>query len=452
VQAELADARPDAALAADAVRLVPAIFGGDGPCHWLVAFVTPVEARGRTGFMGNFAELTAVDGQVDMTRFGRSSELEAGGTPGIDRTISGPQDYVDRWGRFAPAATWRNITMSPDFPAVGQVMAELYPQSGGEQVDGVIAVDPIGLAALMTFTGPVPVEGLAQPLTADTAAPFLLRDQYTALPDTGDRVDALESLARGTFDRLTSGDLPGPRQLADALSAVVAGGHLHAYATDPAQQRLFAAIGVDGAMADLHGGDGLGVVTNNATGNKVDLFLHRDVAYDATWDPATGDVSAAATVTLTNGAPGAGLPGSVIGSPLPAAIRPPPGTNRTYLSIYTPWVLDRALVDGAPVAIERQREADRYAYSLFLDVPPGGGTRTVTLELRGQVADPDAYRLALSSQPLVDPDAVSVSVQVAGDRPLRAHGPLGLDGRTATASAQVAQDTTVYRIDARAGG
>src|SRR5262249_33679636 len=202
-------------------------------------------------------------------------------------------------------------------------------------------------------------------------------------------------------------------------------------------------------LPDLRGGDGLGVVTNNATGNKVDLFLHRDVSYTATWDPATGDVDATATVTLTNDAPASGLPANVIGSPLPADTRPPPGTNRTYLSIYTPWVLDRALVDGTPADIERQREDDRYAYSLFLDVPPAGGTPTLTPEPARPAADHAAYRLALSTQPLVDPDAVHVSVQVAGDRPLRVHGPLDLGDRTATAAGRVTREHTVYRIDAR---
>ncbi len=273
VRAELTDARPDVEMAADATRLVPAMFGGERPTRWFVAFVTPVEARGRTGFLGNFAELTATDGKVEMTRFGRASELESGGTPGPERTLSGPDDYLARWARFEPQATWRNITMSPDFPSVGQVVAELYPQSGGQPVDGVIAVDPVGLAALLRLTGPIAVPEVADPLTPDNAAAFLLRDQYLALPETTRRVDALESLARATFDQLTTGDLPGPRTVGDSLSVAVAGGHLHAYAVDPAQQALFEDVGVDGTLPPTGGGDYVGVVTNNAVGNKVDLFL-----------------------------------------------------------------------------------------------------------------------------------------------------------------------------------
>jgi Protein of unknown function (DUF4012) len=455
VRAELTTAHPDVELAADATRLVPAMFGGARPTRWFVAFVTPVEARGRTGFLGNFAELTATDGKVEMTRFGRASELEAGGTPGPERSLSGPDDYLARWARFEPQSTWRNITMSPDFPSIGQVVAELYPQSGGQPVDGVIAVDPVGLAALLRLTGPIGVPDVADPLTPDNAAAFLLRDQYLALPETTRRVDALESLARAAFDRLTTGDLPGPRTVSKSLSAAAAGGHLHAYAVDSAQQALFEDLGVDGALPPTRGGDYVGVVTNNAVGNKVDLFLTRQLTYDVAWDPATGTLDATATVTLTNEAPASGLPGTVIGTPLRGDEAPPPGTNRSYLSVYSPWGVDAARLDGQPVNVERQREGDRYAYSLFLDVPPEGGTRTLELHMLGRLATTDEYRLVVGTQPLVTPDQFTLTVD-SGEAELAAWaggsesgaGAVQVDGHTARASGPLVDEATAYRIQA----
>jgi hypothetical protein len=442
---EIAAAEPDVELAALATRVLPAMFGGDGESRWFVAFVTPVEARGRTGFMGNYAELTATDGRVEMVRFGRAGELEAGGLPGPARTLSGPADYLARWGRFDPAATWRNVTMSPDFPSVGQVITELYPQSGGRPVDGVIAVDPAGLAALVSFTGPITVPGVAEPLTADNAARFLLRDQYLGLHDNAARVDALESLARGTFDRLTAIDLPGPRAVGDTLGDVVDAGHVHLYATDPDQQRLFERIGVDGGLPPVDG-DALGIVHNNAVGNKIDLFLQRELAYEVTWDPESGALSAAATVTLTNQAPAAGLPEIVIGSPLRGPTAPPPGTNRTHLSVYSPWALDQAFVDGRPTGVERQTERDRHAYSLFLDIPPGAA-RTIRLDLSGRLENPDHYELAVSTQPLVSPETLDLSVTVAGTGRISADRPLALADRTATVSAALTAERTSYRLE-----
>jgi hypothetical protein len=447
VQNEVADARPDARLAADAVRVVPAIFGGQGESRWLVAFVTPVEARGRSGFMGNYAELTAVNGDVEMPRFGRISELESGGTPGPQRTLSGPDDYVARWARYEPTTTWRNITMSPDFPSVGQVMAELYPQSGGSEIDGVIAVDPTALAALLTFTGPVTVPGVPEPLTADNAAQFMLLDQYVELPDTGERVDVLENLARTTFERLTSGDLPSPRTVADALGPAVRDGHIQLYGADADQQALFTEIDADGALPPVDG-DFLAVVNSNAAGNKVDRFLSRDIDYRAAWDPASGEVAATVAVTLVNDAPRSGLPDYLIGNALgDEGVGLAPGTNRTHLSVYSPLALEGAEVDGRAVDIPSEVERDRYAYSLFVDVPPEGGASTITLRLRGAIPAGGSYRLDVAGQPLVTPDRLSVTVESAAGGVVTAKAPMEADGASASATVRQTRHESTFRVE-----
>jgi hypothetical protein len=446
VQREVADAQPDARLAADAVRVVPAIFGAGGESRWLVAFTTPVEARGRTGFMGNFAELSAVDGDVEMPRFGRTLELEQGGTPGIERTLSGPEDFLSRWGRFQPRATWRNLTMSPDFPSISQVMTELYPQSGGRPVDGVIAIDAVALAALLEFTGPVEIPGVPEPLTAESAAEFILFDQYVDLPNS-ERIDVLEKLARTVFDRLTRGELPAPEAVADVLGPAVQGGHLQLYSIHPEQERLFTAIGADGALPAVDG-DFLAVVNSNATGNKIDRFLSRDVDYRATWDPASGEVDATLSVTLVNDAPSVGLPGYIIGNAISGeGANLPRGTNRTHLSLYSPLALEAADLDGVPLDLPAEVERDRYAYSLFLDIPPDGGTRVVTARLRGSIpVDGDGYRLDVAGQPLVVPDDLHVTVESAGDRPLRAGSPMQVERGTASASIALTEHETTFSV------
>src|SRR5690606_41485780 len=88
-------------------------------------------------------------------------------------------------------------------------------------------------------------------------------------------IDASEGVAETACERLTTGDLPGPRRVADVLGPVVEGGHIQAYAVDEDQQRFFERLGLDGGLPPAEG-DSLGVVVNNAVGNKVDLFLQRD--------------------------------------------------------------------------------------------------------------------------------------------------------------------------------
>lgn len=423
---ELDDAIPSAELALDGVRLAPGMLGGDGPRTYLVLFTTPVEARARTGFPGNFAEVTFTDGRFDKTRFGRISDLIAALPPG-GGTITGPADYLTRYARFGPAEDWRNITMSPDFPSVAAVAAELYPQSGGGQVDGVMSVDPVALAALLRFTGPISVPGVDVPLGPDNAAQFLLRDQYVDITDNPERIDVLERLADLAFDRLSSADLPGPRELGDILGPVVEQGNLQVVTFGEDEVPFLDRLGISGRFPDV-AGDFLSVTTTNAAGNKIDLFMQRTLDYDVTWDPATGRIAATATITLTNQAPPSGLPDYLIGNLLGAApeVALPKGWNKTFITLYTPWDHTEVTLDGEPVGLERFDELGRRALSTFVAIGPGA-TRTLVVRLEGVLPGP-TYRLDLAAQPLVTPEGASVRVVVRGAEGLRATGPVRAAG------------------------
>jgi hypothetical protein len=423
---EIGDLVPDADVALASVRMAPDLLGANGPKRYLVLFTTPAEARGRTGFPGNFAELVIDDGKLSMPRFGRISELEQGGVPGTQRTISGPADYLSRYRRFGVASTWRNITMSPDFPSIAAVASELYPQSGGQKVDGVMSVDPIGLAALMQYTGPVQVEGLPEPLTSENAAQFLLRDQYVLFDDqTAQRIDVLEDVARTTFDQLTSADFPGPRSVSEQLDPIVDGGHIQFTSLDPNQFLTLFGLGVTGALPVPDANDGVTVTTANAGASKIDALLERSFDYRVRWDPANGAVTGTLAVTLRNNAPSSGLPDYVIGN----TIGLPTGTNRSFVSIYSPFELAAARVDGRETAVQSEREVGRNVYSTFVSIPTGGAT-TIELDLQGTI-EGRRYELALYPEALSAADEATVTVETAGGVPVVSEG-FETDGATAT--------------------
>ena len=170
------DAEGSARTGALAASIGPTLLGADGEARYFVAFVSPSEARG-TGFLGNYGMLSVTDGEVDLVEVGRNDELNTAGSP--DKVITGPPEYLARYGRFEPASTWENITFTPDGPTAGQVMAELYEQSGRSlQVDGVIRIDPTGLSRLLRLTGPITVEGLPYALDATNVVSFLQVEQY----------------------------------------------------------------------------------------------------------------------------------------------------------------------------------------------------------------------------------------------------------------------------------
>ncbi|HEX4869023.1 MAG TPA: DUF4012 domain-containing protein [Acidimicrobiales bacterium] len=442
VRDEVADVIPSTDLAIEGVRVAPALLGADGPATYLVLFTTPVEARATSGFPGNFAEVTFDGGHFDMTRFGRISEL-VDALPDGGGTLSGPADYLARYGRFKPHWEWRNLTMSPDFPSVASVAAELYPQSGGRPVDGVMTVDPTALAALLRFTGPIAVPGVAKPLTYKNAAQFLLIDQYVDLPDNPERIDTLEVLAETTFDRLQAATLPGPHSLAQVLGPVVAEGHLQVQAFADGAAGFLDELGLSGRYPAV-AGDFVGVTTSNAAGSKIDLFLRRALGYDVRWDPSTGSLAATATITLTNSAPASGLPSYVIGNALGGRLgesKLPEGWNNTFVTLYTPWDVDAATLDGEPLPLERIDELGRHALSTFVPIGPGE-SRTLQVTLTGFLDDA-RYVLDLAPQPQVEPETATVRVRVAGGGSLRATGPVRSSGGEVTGSFPLTRDVRI---------
>jgi hypothetical protein len=418
---KLRDAAHDGRTGIEVVRILPALLGAeDAPRRYFVAFQTPAEQRANGGIIGSFAEIEFAGGRLELVTSGRANDLNRGGDP--DRVLTGPADYVARYQRFAPQATWQNVTMSPDLPSVASVIENLYPQSGGEPVDGVISVDPIALAAFLELTGPVDVDGIPFPLTAKNAARFLLRDQYVDFADRSARIDALGDAIDAVIERLQTAPLPGPGRIGEVLGPMVRQGRLKLHSAHPAEQALLERLRATGALPAVRG-DFLGLVTQNAIGNKMDVFLRRSVRYDVTLDEETGHARAAVTVELRNGAPAAGLPEYVIGwggiGPAPV----PTGTNRTYLSLYTPLALDPdrpVTLDGAAVPAEATTELGRTVVSTVVAIPPEEEV-TVRIPLAGSVdlrrnRSGTRYRLDLWPQPTVHPDAVAVRVRAgSGD-------------------------------------
>jgi len=405
-----------------AVQVAPAMLGEDGVRRYFVAFTTPAESRGLGGFMGNYAELTIDQGRIEMSEFGRHTDLNLAGDPST-RRLTGLTEFVDHWGRFnfadqpggtAGSSVWSNVTMAPDFPTVAQVISQLYPQSGGRPLDGVFMLDPRAIAALMSFTGPVAVEGIEQPLTAANAAQFIIRDQYL-VEATDERIDLLDAIAEATVARLLSSTLPPPAELAETFAPLVAQNRLMAWSAHPDEQQLLSQVKMAGAFPALDGRDGIAVTVDNGGNNKVDAYLEMAVDYVVNSDVVNSDVdnsdvdnsdgaatsavrTSTVTITLTNTAPSSGLPGYVIGN----GFQLPLGTNRMWLSAYTALPMMAVQIDGQPAGMETGQVFGWNVSSRYIDVPPGA-TVTVTMTVEGVLDRPGVGSPVTRVQPLSTP-------------------------------------------------
>jgi hypothetical protein len=413
--------------ASTAADVGPAMLGADGPRRYLLAFTNPAEARGASGLMGNWSELTISDGRLSVSVTGRTNDLQVGIRENGPVLIDMPADWFGRYDVYGAGADgegvrekfWSNVTMAPDMPSVGDAMAQMYQAATGRRLDGVFLMDPAAIAALLDITGPITVEGAGE-LNSSNAEQFLVLDQYQFAES--EREDLLTAVTALTIETVLDSTLPPPQELAEQLGPVALEGHLSAYATRPEEQALFREIGMEAAMptAAADGFDALALVTNNASGNKIDSFLQRTVEYRPVFDRDSGRVDASLTVTLENTAPATGYPDYVIGNLVGA----PLGTNRTMLSVYSALGIDSMTIDGEPVDMQLEPELGMNVATVFLNVAPGESA-LVEVSLSG-VRARGVYELAYRPQPLPRDDEVTVeATTTSGATIVRHTGPLG---------------------------
>ncbi len=262
-----------------------------GPRTYLVFTANNAEMRAGSGTFLEVGTLGTNNGELTIGSFVPTSSLVS---PTPLAPVTG--DLAARWGPSRPSNDYRDLGLSPQFPANASLAAAMWQTQRGQPVDGVLVIDVATLRDLLTVTGPITQGGTT--LDAATVEPFLLRDQYIGVATDASnqaRHEALGGLAGATFTALQQGGLSLPK-LATALADAANGRNLLAWSGDPAVEADWQSAGVGGQLQadDLL----LGTINNGA--NKLDPY--QDVRTTLHIRPGhTTHVQV--TTTLTNDAP-----------------------------------------------------------------------------------------------------------------------------------------------------
>ena len=392
---------------AAAARLAPDMLGADGPRRYFVAFVNSAEARGQSGLMGNWSELTIDRGRLEITANGRTSVLQGQALRTLE--LDAPQEYIDRYGPFGASVDggvalkyWSNVTMSPDMPSVGNAMSQMYKQVTGRDVDGVFVIDAAGIASLIEITGPVELPDINRRIDSTNAEEFLTVEQYEFAEN--EREDLLAAVTDATIANVLGDQLPPPQRMAPALAPAVLNGHISGWAVRPEEQALFELVGMDASLPIIGtaGTDAIAVSNNNGSGNKIESFLQRTIEYRPVVNQGNGQASATLRIEFENTAPTSGFNEYVIANLLDE----PVGTNRMAVDVYTRMFVDRSIVDGLETSFIRRPELGYWVASQMIDVA-SGETAVLEMELSGDLG-PGGYRLVYRPQPLPNPDELIV--------------------------------------------
>ena len=425
--------------------VLPSILGWEGRRRYLVLAQNPAELRPSGGYIGTYGIVEFESGRLVSHRFRDTQALD--GQPGLPY-VEPPGPLRDHLLGGRP---WRlsDVNWSPDFPTTARQAIDLYRiESGGDEVDGVIALTTYALDELMTVVGPieVPDYGVTVAPGETTLTAFAHTRPATTAPGT-DRKAFLQSFASALFDRLLSMPVERLPDLVPALQTIAAERRASAWLVDPAAQAFVERGGLAGGVRD-DDGDFLYVVDANVGPvSKLNLVTERHSELHVRLD-GFGNAHHELTVTWQNRI---GEPGLLRDMLLAYQRRE---TMGSYLRVIAPELSrllsveggsDRLSVLGADSVGE---EDGRSVFGVYQIVPPGTTVLRVSWVAPYVVDDPDAagqrrYRLTLQKQPGTVADAVAIRIVPPDDARIVAAG----EGVTVAEGGGSAEVSTHLRTD-----
>ena len=364
-----------------AAKLLPPMLGADGPRRYFLAIQSNNEARGTGGFLGAYGVINADNGKVTVEKLAPRSELDkyTFDKPPVD---FGP-DYAALYGD--DPASWAGANLSPHYPYAAQLWLRMYADSIGDQLDGVITLDPVTMQYLLAVTGPAVMPD-GRVISADNVVSFTENEIYRLIDDDAKRDQYLQQVGKTVLKKVLSGE-GDPKALLDALTHAADERRLLIYSNVPDEQALLGPSPVGGEVPEGPGPfAGLAVI--NGAGNKLDYYLGQELDYQTLQCNADGSSLTRTTVVLTNGAPKHGNLPLYVDQRLDLPLRADGlgvsggGDQFVFAQVYGAegGALARARLNGRPVDVAPGVERGRPVYRASVPIPAGQRAR-LTLDV-----------------------------------------------------------------------
>ena len=272
-----------------------------GPQRYLVLAANNGEMRAGSGMFLSVGTATFAEGSFTVSSMQPTPLVTL--PPGVPVTGS----LAALWGWVHPSEDWRDLATTPRFDVTAPLAAQMWQAATGQSVDGVLAVDPEALQALLGAQGPIALSGGS--VSASTVVPYLLLQQYAGIPASGnqaDRSDSLSAVSQAAVATLSSRPWAAST-LVGNLASVGRGRHLLVWSRNPVQEQAWEAAGIAGELPP----DSLAISIMNFGGNKLDQFLDVDASLSRRPRPDGGQ-QVHLELRLRNSAP-VGLAGYVAG-------------------------------------------------------------------------------------------------------------------------------------------
>jgi hypothetical protein len=311
-----------------AVQVLPTMVGADGPRDYLLIFQNNAEIRATGGMPGSWALLHADRGRLTLSKQGTADDFPVLHDPVLPMSDSERAVYDRPLGIY-----WQDAGFTPDYPRAAELWSARWDLKFPEvPLDGVIALDPVGLSYLMEGTGPVQVG--ATTLTSDNLLEELLNKPYLTLAPT-EQNTLFQRAAKAIFEASTR-ELASPLGFVQGLHRAATEGRFLVASFDERVRADLAGTRVEDALATDDGTTPhVDVGLNDATGSKMSYYLRywAEVHAAACDGQKQGLVGAMTLNQAISPAAAAQLPLSVTGGGIHGT---EPGSQLVLVRIYGP--------------------------------------------------------------------------------------------------------------------
>ena len=381
-----------------AVKASSWIAGADAPKRYMIAFQNSAEARGTGGILGAFAIVDMNKGAFSVVRTGSNAVLYSL----QDVPVKVPAEFTKLYGKNP--AILQNSNLSPHFPYGAEIWMGLWKKQFGEQLDGVIAVDPSSLSYVLKATGPITLAN-GSVITSENVVAETLQKAYKRYEkDNNARKQYLVDIMNAAAAKITSGQY-SKVEMAKAIRRGLIENRILMYSRDKVAESELATVRLGGFLSKEPNNEYRAVI-QNIDASKLDYYLKRSVVIESKSckNIQQTQVRVKVTNTLTSGK---GLPAYVLtradkGKPADLVT----GQHRFKLFIYGP-------TNSVLVSVSRENRKDglggasaergRPIYVADVDLAPGESEELLA-NFAGGVG-----KISFVDQPLVIPTQLSVN-------------------------------------------
>ena len=258
-----------------AVSAGPLLAGADKPKRYLISFQNSAEARGTGGILGAYALIELDKGNLNVLQTGSNASLAGMSLREIPVVM--PAEFLKLYGKNP--AILQNSNLSPHFPYGAQVWLGLWKARYGQQLDGVIAVDPIALSYVLRATGEITLKS-GEKITSENVVEDTLKNAYERYEKDNDaRKQYLVDIMNATAAKLTKGEYSKVK-MAKALRDGIKANRILIYSTNKDAQEKLAAVKLGGELK-LEANNEYRTVIQNIDASKLDYYLDRSVAIES---------------------------------------------------------------------------------------------------------------------------------------------------------------------------